>query len=323
MRRETTQRTRSLGITLLELLVVISIVSLLLALTMPAVQRAREAARRTQCVNNLRQIGIALQGYAGDFQYFPNLLVGLVDTDFGAWGRHDDFSPLAKLLPYLDFKAVYDSLNFSADLRSHSGKEPIVAALTTFVCPSDPTWTPGASSYRFSIGCTVLAHPHLRGSGAFPAGAFLKPQSFSDGLSLTAGFSEKPIGSGAGYDPWRDVYFLSNSNSGLNLSAWASDCAGLNSAPVAFNNRVGRSWLLGSELFYNHVLPPNSPVVDCARPGLTPMVGILSARSAHPGTVNLAMMDGSVRGVSQGIEIQVWQALGTRAGAEILDHVSF
>ncbi len=312
-----------LGITLLELLVVISVVAMLVALLMPAVQKVREASRRAQCMNNLRQIGLALQNYATDYGYFPNLHVGRVDNAAGGLGRLDDFSPLARLLPYLDQGPVYESLNFSSDLHSHSGRTDQVRPIPGFICPSDPTSTQSGSSYRFSIGRTVIVHPLVPGSGAFPALAFLGPQSFTDGLAFTAGMSEKPIGSGGGYDPWRDVYFSPASTAGIDLSLWAQECAGLDQSPTSFNNRLGRSWLLGSELFYNHVLPPNSMVVDCARPGFIPMAGILSARSAHPGAVTTGMMDGSVRAISQNIDLGVWHSLGTRAGGEQIDNTTY
>jgi prepilin-type processing-associated H-X9-DG protein len=319
MRNKKIRRAGRLGISLVELLVVISVVATLLTLLMPAIQKAREAARRAQCLNHLRQIGIALHGYASSYSCFPNLHVGMVNTENGARGRLDDFSPLARLLPYLDQQPIYDSLNFSADLHTHTASARSDPPIEAFICPSDPTSTPAGSSYRFSIGRTVVAHPFLKGSGAFPARIFLRPQSFQDGLAFTAGVSEKPIGSGDKYDPWRDVYLLLADNAGIDLSLWAQQCARLSQSPTEYNNLVGRSWLLGSEIFYNHVLPPNSSVVDCARAGLTPTVGILSARSAHPGAVNIAFMDGSVRSVSQGISLPVWHALGTRAGEEVID----
>ena len=127
------------GFTLIELLVVISIIGVLVSLLLPAVQSAREAARRAQCVNNLKQIGIALFNYENSIGAFPpgyidyqNNPNNTPDLDMGpGWGW------AAMSLPFLEQQTLYNAINFSLDIRSPSNSTAVVTSLTVFQCPSD------------------------------------------------------------------------------------------------------------------------------------------------------------------------------------------
>src|SRR5437762_831270 len=141
MMRATARQTGHRAFTLIEVLVVIGIIALLIALLLPAVQSAREAARRTQCVSNLKQIGLALQNYHGTFQNFPPGYVSIFDAngnDNGpGWGW------AAMTLPQLELKPLFDSINFSTPIEAPSNQSTRSVLIGTCLCPSDsvqPTW---------------------------------------------------------------------------------------------------------------------------------------------------------------------------------------
>ena len=126
----------SRGFTLIELLVVIAIIAVLVSLLLPAVQQAREAARRSQCRNNLKQIGLALHNYHDSNNVFP---MGLSDSVWGATEiTGDGWAWGAAILPYLDQGALYNQFNFNVNPYNTAGNQALVATpLTVFNCPSD------------------------------------------------------------------------------------------------------------------------------------------------------------------------------------------
>lgn len=148
--------TRRSGFTLIELLVVIAIIAVLISLLLPAVQQAREAARRTQCKNNLKQIGLAVHNYEGTHRRLPSCGEG---TDYSTsppstwWGPHSLFS---QILPYLDQSNTYQQFDFR--LVYNASPANIAAskqAIPSFVCPSD-SWRPSATDLA-GYGCTDYA----------------------------------------------------------------------------------------------------------------------------------------------------------------------
>jgi prepilin-type processing-associated H-X9-DG protein len=148
----------------------------------------------------------------------------------------------------------------------------------------------------------------------------------TDGLSHTALFSERVVGD---QDPsqvtsWRDVYMVAPSSTLLMTAQEAEErCRSLTTA-ISHYSSAGRAWVAGSyqHSAYNHVLPPNSPVPDCASLSDTTFTGAMTARSLHPGGVNVCFGDASVRFVSQAIDLELWRALGTMYGAEIISDSS-
>ena len=195
------------GMTLVELLVVIAIIGILVGLLLPAVQAAREAARRVRCVNNLKQMGLALQNYARVNDCFPP-----------AWSYsfpyNSALSVHSQLLPYLEHEALYNAINSLVATRRlydlDEGRENATAARTrvaSFLCPSDPysrSWELGPNSYRANMGQSKGSMPEFDDLGAFSRRGRCRLSGFTDGLSNTIALSEKPISSPAGGSPFRD-----------------------------------------------------------------------------------------------------------------------
>jgi prepilin-type N-terminal cleavage/methylation domain-containing protein/prepilin-type processing-associated H-X9-DG protein len=329
-------RTSRRGITLIELLVVIGIIGLLAGLVLPAVQAAREASRRMTCTSNLSQLGLALHGYESATGSFPPLLLSRPTTFFPPGGEYALFrshSGAAMLLPYLEQRALYDSLNFSVPCFPEPSipefPQNRTAALTVvavFLCPSDdlaPSGEFAPISYRANGGlcgdCGPTPPPDYGQDGAFRFRS-TRPSDFKDGLSSTLAFSEKLIGSpvGSSFDgrrDWHDVAPLYASQ-GMTIDRWIEVC----DAPfikIPGTLRAGGSWLIGAapvSQFYTGGTP-NWPVTDC---GMVRDAGLFSASSFHPGGVNALMADGSVRFARDTISPETWRALGTRAGGEVI-----
>lgn len=315
------------GFTLIELLTTISIIGLLIGLTLPAVQSAREASRRAQCLNNLRQIVLGVHNFESAQSTIPP-----VAQNRNEGTRHfmGGISVHTQLLQYLDLRNIYNHVNFESDsgnLAAVLQRENRTAAshqISLFICPSDiaPQNRPlGANSYRANyglgdhdvsrVGDQWIARP--KNYGAFAPGP-LRLSSFRDGLSNTIAFSEKPIGllGSRPYSLFRDM--LDISFYADTLDVYIKTC--VNSKRDRFFSDSGITWLMSYEnntVFYESV-SPNSGVPDC---GMKSDRGIIAARSYHPGGVNASMVDGSARWFSNSINVAVWRALGTRNQEEL------
>ncbi len=326
------------GFTLIELLVVLFVIGLLMALLLPAVQGAREAARRAQCVSHLKQIGLALHHYEATHRYFPaiNPRAGLGAEQFAA----HYYSPLVRMLRELEQGPLYDAINF--EYFPDDGRALLAnqTAMTTtvglFLCPSDaraPVLGYGRVSYRFNVGPTPAIAPgdHAPGSwdGPFTTHRFYAPADFRDGLAHTVGASERLQGD------WTDGpfrrggdYYLGRVDvtTAARPDAALAACAALGpNAP--HESRAGESWFFSGFPFacYNHCAPPNPPAADCSffpfADALHDRIlnqGVFSATSAHPGGVNTLRMDGSVQFAANATAPPLWRALATRSGGEVV-----
>jgi prepilin-type N-terminal cleavage/methylation domain-containing protein/prepilin-type processing-associated H-X9-DG protein len=326
------------GFTLIEGLVAIGIIGLLVALLLPAVQAAREAARRATCQNHLHQIGLAIHAYEGQNGCFP---VG-VSTSSRSPHYGGLFSIHVRLLPHLDLRAAYDAVNFDAGTWpldefewSPGLAEQAVNAVngtvfrssvSVFLCPSDDRpRSSGGNNYRGTAGVgphvgTLAEYPDS-GNGIFADVEAIRPAYVPDGLGHTVMFSERLRGSGdpAGPVVERDIahmpaIFVSNADQLMTLCRIAARPTN------EFYVRPGWQWFWRGRghTLYTHAQPPNGSVVDCLNTGLA-KDGMATARSMHPGGVNVLMGDGSMRFVAEGISVAVWRGLGTRNGNELVD----
>ena len=308
------------GFTLVELLVVIAIIGVLVALLLPAVQAAREAARRSSCNNNLKQLAIAIHNYHDTYNMFP---YGGAGTS--GHGQH------SRLLPYIEQKNVYDLINYSVSVNNALNDVPRNTKIATFLCPSDPDQLPqalgGRNNYYANMGTNIMytttdtAHPNF-GKARFN-GAFMSDEMTTgfrdilDGTSNTAMFSEKNKGDGtnAVSTPDSDTYrpgTYPDTADGAMADCLAVDVTDLSKQG---NSNVGAPWMSSNHSVsqYWHVLLPNTR--SCMYPSLRIAT---TANSRHPGGVQMALCDGSVRFVSQTINLATWRALGTRAGKEVI-----
>jgi prepilin-type N-terminal cleavage/methylation domain-containing protein/prepilin-type processing-associated H-X9-DG protein len=322
------------GFTLVELLVVIAIIGVLIALLLPAVQAAREAGRRIHCANNLKQLGLSMLNHESALRRLPN----------SGNAMRDDFSPLARLLPYCEQETLRNLIDFSTNM-GHVGQVDLPVSLRPaaatvvpmFLCPSD-TQPPvcemtlvsepvayAASNYAMNGGSgtdgkTAIAGPT---DGVCYCGAKLKSGDITDGTSNTLAFTEGLIGPRGTAPPgsMADVRLYRarlSSPSGLLGAATTAEAGG----PEAVLSQVS-GWDGARLAYWLRGYPPGGPVMigrfmpNSSIPDLIGGSGRLGApRSRHPGGVNACFCDGSVRFVNNEIEKDAWHAIWTRAGRE-------
>ncbi len=342
------------GFTLIELLVVIAIIAVLIALLLPAVQAAREAARRTQCVNNMKQLGLGLHNYNSGVGTFP---MGVSMTTAGSpgsanvWGQ---WSAQALMLPYLEQQSMYNACNFSLPVDGPangfaSNSTVVQSVIGSFLCPSDGN--AGRSSgnintYFLSTGTTALEPqgnnngnppPPTGSTGLFAWQIAYSLASVTDGLSNTVAGSEGLVGPGGpgsvrnkntsvvntGVQSYPDVYqslMAGEQPPGVALSKILNTC--LTSGSIG--NTRGEFWANGDVNYtmFNTVVPPNSTQFGfggCkAGGGGVDLADYANANSNHPGGCNVLLGDGSVKFVKSTVSWQVWWALGTKGGGEVV-----
>ena len=323
------------GFTLIELLAVIGVIGILLGLLLPAVQSARESARRAQCANNLKQLILAAHSFASAQGGFPPAtLWGYPSVQ----GQNDGgpFSLQVAILPYLDRGDLYNSINLelpsgSLTLLQTYNYTAASQVIGTFLCPSDSFATRSSpfpvNSYCACIGLgeqTVVGNVGVpTRNGTFWGNSPISLAEIQDGLSTTLAFSEKPVGSGVvgRYDPFRDWVEYRGSGSDFSASNWLNACSHLSVADLTRAQLDGgETWMIpgGTFTHFYASAPPNSRVPDCGTVGLNNGWGIFAARSFHPGGVNAAMADGSIHWFGAGVQTATWWGLGTRSGGEIV-----
>jgi prepilin-type N-terminal cleavage/methylation domain-containing protein len=321
------------GVTLIELLVVIGITAILASLLMPAVQRARAAAARQECASHLKQLGIALHAYAGSYRFFPSPIGHWVLLAGKASER--DYSAHTQLLPFLEQNDAFNSINFDGPAWSTENSTARTWRVSVFLCPADgfrfPDSNVAPNSYRANLGTGPIDTPVPQigesGDGAFCLVPLcLSPSDFVDGLEWTAAVSEKQRGDGDDlrFTPETDSFVMPAIPS-LAREDYRSACALLSHQSTGHFSSSGYSWFRAGphDTWYNHIEPPNTVQPDCADKSTHPDSGIFSARSLHPGGVNVMFASGSVRFISQTIDLSVWRAIGSRNGNELVDTAGF
>jgi prepilin-type N-terminal cleavage/methylation domain-containing protein len=327
------------GFTLIEVLVVIGIIGVLIGLLLPAVQAARESARRVQCTNNLKQIGLGLQAYAARDGYFPS-----INSRTTVPGRPDlfvsahCFSTLARMLADLEHVPLFHAANFAVPPawaeNLPANRTVMMTRIALFLCPSDgdpPVPGYGRVNYRFSLGPTPWKAAGDKvpesWSGPFTSHRFYRPADFADGLSTTIGASERVQGDWTkGRLGLGDYLLTPVGDAQKGGGDWALALCSEMPRDLPVESRSGESWFLSGFHFtnYNHCATPNPKIVDCAfakesepLQRRTVIQGVFSARSYHPGGVNVMRMDGSVGFAKDSIDLKTGRALSTRSGGEI------
>jgi prepilin-type N-terminal cleavage/methylation domain-containing protein/prepilin-type processing-associated H-X9-DG protein len=321
------------GFTLVELLVVIAIIGVLTGLLLPAVQSARESARRTQCGNNLRQMSLAAANFVSTHDAFP---LGRDQPGEDVW------SAQARLLPFLEETPAFKQINFSKVPSDPVHAQVCATVIKTFLCPSDMNrmnfqdaandnqypWA--KNNYRGNAGSDtgewVAATNQEQNNGIFLTAMPVRLSSITDGASHTALFSEIVLGDADdGHIESPSDWFRVEKT---NQTAQQVYSACLTVTPetgsgVQFS-RAGRNWVRGNFVTtrYNHIMPPNTlSCVRCASGNVNANTindngGATTASSRHPGGVNLSMADASVHFASDSVDINVWWAIGSRNGGE-------
>lgn len=317
------------GFTLIELLVVIAIISVLIALLLPAVQQAREAARRSQCKNNLKQVGLALHNYHDTFRRFPPVSVLPMGRTF------EPYSAQVRLLPYIEQANLAYLIDWNVSSQFTSNPTAAKSRIPIYLCPSEindrprqtPTLVHYPLNYGFNEGTWFIYDPTNGnvGDGAFHPNRAFASKDITDGLSNTLAAAEVKA-----YQP--NLWDTSKpGNTGVappaNVAALAAFYGG------TFDSNGHTEWVEGDvhESGFTTTFGPNANVpyttggvtydidVTSMRDGESttlPTYAAVTARSYHTGMVNILLMDGSVRSAANNVDLNVWRATGTRAGGE-------
>lgn len=307
---------RRSGFTLVELLVVIAIIGILVALLLPAVQAAREAARRSQCLNNMKQIGLALHNYHDTYRVFP----------FGQGGTGNRYSALALMLPFMEQGNLHSRIDFNLVPTAPANDFARLTELPLFRCPSDlrnpQPQTGGATNYMANKGAGIVWQNATGPNAGLPnPDGVLYYQSNTrmadiiDGTSNTAAYSERILADGSNgiVSPIADVFFHPGAPTTPDQAKQLCDALDITNLANQFPLFMGAPWLDGQHT-YLHVTGPNSR--SCGF--FTVLRAVMPPSSRHPGGVHVLLCDGSTRFVTNSIDLVTWRAIGTRGNGETI-----
>jgi prepilin-type N-terminal cleavage/methylation domain-containing protein/prepilin-type processing-associated H-X9-DG protein len=305
--------------TLIELLVVIAIIAVLIALLLPAVQAAREAARRSQCVNNLKQLGLACHNYVDINQVFPTQVGGYLITGAPGWFDNSDYrtSWMVQILPMMEQTPLFNAYNFAADRAEYSWTNTTVIAtqINSFSCPSYAgpmvqqgqsdwnsyagtegpllkLWFIAGTCYKGSLGDNTTgpfpgsnsAYGDISGTQPTATGMFWRARMVVTPAAVTDGLSGTMLAGEA----------LPNT---CNWNAWSESNSSVATTSIPFNQQVNTDRTLPQYCY--------------------------GFRSQHPGGMNAAFADGSVRFLKASIAQTIYRAISTRAAGEVVSNDSY
>jgi prepilin-type N-terminal cleavage/methylation domain-containing protein len=269
------------GFTLIELLVVIAIIAILIALLLPAVQQAREAARRTQCKNNLMQLGIAMHTYEMSFEMMPPGTVNLTGPIRNIEeGYH--MSWLVQILPAIEQAGLFGNINFNESVYAQANAGPRATAIVSFLCPSDNRQSGGVSNYAGCFGGDDVAID-MSNNGLLFLNSGVGYQEIRDGASNTILAGERIIPTGV-----KDLGWMSGTMATLRNTE----------VPINAGWDIG-----GSRTTRNGSMVPLPAPSDTATSGFS---------SQHTGGAQFVLADGSVRFLSENIDLKTYSHLGNR-----------
>jgi len=329
------------GFTLIELLVVIAIIAVLVALLLPAVQQAREAARRTSCKNNLKQLGLAVHNYQTAHRVFPP--GAAVNTNLTSTGNNGSWGVHGRLLPFLEQGNTYDQVDLTTAWDFQAAIDGL--KIDVYSCPSDPLAgqprDPGSgkvnlwpTTYGFNYGTWFVFDPisGRGGNGMFYPNAKLSFRDATDGSSNTLLAAEVKA--------WTP-YTRNGGPASTSIPQTVADAQAAIATGTSFklNPATGHTEWPDGRVHHTGVtvtFTPNTNIthndgtttyehVDYnswqeGRDGQngSPTYAIITSRSYHTGIVNALLLDGSTRSISENIDLSIWRGLGTRAGGEVL-----
>ena len=323
--------------TLIELLVVIAVISILMGLTIPAVQAVRRSAQSLSCKNNLKNIGLAVLNFQTSQGSFPvSFEVPSGTTVRGSWSIH------SRIMPYMEEDNAYKNIDFLVDWHDQVATGVPAYAVPTYTCPSEPntkTREQGGSpyvhgtNYGFNMGEWLVHNPvnGVTGNGAFRVNRATQPKDFTDGLSRTLCATDVKA-----YTPYiRNVDTIDPTLPTL-TTQFDGVTGQLKLGPLPDSNTGHTVWCDGRvhHTGITSVFAPNTRVpynymgfeydIDYSsqqegRDLTRPTYAAVTSRSYHPAGVNASNMDGSVHFVTNSIDLEIWRALSTASGGEIID----